>query len=130
MTDAQLIEHYQKLRAKLAVLKEEFTKTCEPYETSVNTLETELARRLIERGAQNTKTEFGTAYFAHGIRAKVVDRDVFLKFCVTNWDKGGAEMIDVRALRDPVKDFMSSSGQNAPPGVEVETYTNLNVRRT
>jgi hypothetical protein len=129
MTDAQLIEQYQKIRAKLAVIKEEFTKACEPYEKHVNTIETELARRLIERGAQNTKTEFGTAYFAHGIRAKVVDRDAFLKFCVQNWAGYGQEMIDVRALRDGVKDFIASS-KEPPPGVEVENYTNLNVRRT
>jgi hypothetical protein len=129
MTDAQLIEQYQKLRAHLASAKESFAKACEPYETSVTTIETELARRLIERGAQNTKTEFGTAYFATGIRPKVVDRDAFLQFCVQNWAKGGAEMLDVRALRDPIKDFMSSS-KDPPPGVEVETYTNLNVRRT
>jgi hypothetical protein len=130
MTDAQLVKKHQEIVARLATLKEEYSNTTEPFTKGLATIETELARRLIERGAQNTKTEFGTAYFAKGIRAKVVDRDVFLKFCVTNWDKGGAEMIDVRALRDPVKDFMSSSGQSAPPGVEVETYTNLNVRRT
>jgi hypothetical protein len=129
MTDAQLIEQYQKLRAKLATIKDWYTATCEPYETAVTTIETELGRRLIERGAQNTKTEFGTAYFAHGIRPKVVDRDAFLKFCVQNWGTFGAEMLDVRALRDPIKDFMSSCGP-PPPGVEVENYTNLNVRRT
>jgi hypothetical protein len=35
----------------------------------------------------------------------------------------------VRALRDPIKEFMTG-GHQPPPGVEVETYTNLNVRRT
>lgn len=129
MTDAQLIEHHQKVKAKLALLKEAFTKECEPYEAAIIDLETELMRRLTERGADNTKTEFGTAYKARGIRAKVIDRDAFLKFCVAYWDTVGSEMLDVRVLKDPVKDFMASA-KEPPPGVEVEPYVNLNVRRT
>jgi hypothetical protein len=129
MTDAQLIEHHQKVKAKLALIKEGFTKECEPYEAAITDIETELMRRLTERGADNTKTEFGTAYKSRGIRAKVVDRDAFLKFCVTYWDTVGSDMLDVRVLREPVKDFMSN-GLVPPPGVEVEPYVNLNIRRT
>lgn len=129
MTDAQLIEHHQKIKVVLATLKENFTNECAPLEEGITTIETELMRRLTERGADNTKTEFGTAYKARGIRAKVIDRDAFLKFCVAYWDTVGSEMLDVRVLKDPVKDFMASA-REPPPGVEVESYTNLNVRRT
>jgi hypothetical protein len=128
-TDAQLIEFHQKLKAKAASMKEVFANEIKPYDDGMETIETELMRRLIERGAKNTKTEHGTAYMVDLLNIKVVDRDAFLRFCTQYWDTIGAEMLNVSALKDPVKNFMNGS-KEPPPGLELSTFTRLNVRRT
>jgi hypothetical protein len=129
MTDAELIEKHQILKADITTYKADVAAKLKPFEDDMEVIETELMRRLIERGAKHTKTEFGTAYTVDLLNIKVADRDAFLQFCIKNWDTIGAEMLNVSALKEPVKDFMNGS-KEPPPGLELSTFTRLNVRRT
>ena len=61
-TDAQLIEKYQELKALVAQEGEAFDARMKPYKDGMATIENALLARLNERGAENTKTEAGTAY--------------------------------------------------------------------
>lgn len=128
-TDAQLVEKYLELKAHIAARTETFDTEIKPFKDGMATIENEFLKRLDERGADNTKTDAGTAYKSTLLNVKVVDRDAFLKFCTTYWETIGAEMLNVTAVKDPVKQYMN--GQNMPPpGVETSQFVRINIRRS
>lgn len=126
-TDAQLVERYLALKAKHASMKEAFDAQLKPYADAMDTIENEFLSRLNERGADNTKTDHGTAYKSTLLNVKVVDQMGFLKFCT---EQGGdIEMLNVSALKEPVKRWIEQTGKE-PPGVETSQFTRVNIRRT
>lgn len=127
ITDAQLVEKYLQLKAKVASMSEVFDAQVKPYKDGMATIENALLALLNERGADNTKTENGTAYKSTLLNVKVIDQAAFLKFCTEQG--GSAEMMDIKALKDPVKDWIEETG-NPPPGVETSQFVRVNVRRS
>lgn len=127
ITDAQLVEKYLALKAKVASMSEAFDAQVKPYKDGMATIENALLALLNERGADNTKTENGTAYKSTLLNVKVIDQAAFLKFCTEQG--GSAEMMDIKALKDPVKDWIEETG-NPPPGVETSQFVRVNVRRS
>ena len=127
ITDAQLVEKYLQLKSKVASMSEVFDAQVKPYKDGMATIENALLALLNERGADNTKTENGTAYKSTLLNVKVIDQAAFLKFCTEQG--GSAEMMDIKALKDPVKDWIEETG-NPPPGVETSQFVRVNVRRS
>jgi hypothetical protein len=127
--DVQLVEKYLAFKAHVAAETEKFDAQIKPYKDGMATIENEFLRRLDERGADNTKTDAGTAYKSTIHNFKVVDRDAFLKFCTTYWDNGGSDMLNVSAVKDPVKEFMNGNAM-PPPGIEPSSFIRVNIRRT
>ena len=127
ITDAQLVEKYLALKAKVASMSEAFDAQVKPYKDGMATIENALLALLNERGADNTKTENGTAYKSTLLNVKVVDQAAFLTFCL---EQGGSmEMLNIGALKEPVKEWIEETG-NPPPGVETSQFTRVNVRRS
>jgi len=127
ITDAQLVEKYLALKAKVASMTEAFDAHVKPYKDGMATIENALLALLNERGADNTKTENGTAYKSTLLNVKVVDQLAFLKFCT---EQGGSmEMLNIGALKEPVKEWIEETG-NPPPGVETSQFTRVNIRRS
>ena len=129
ITDAQLVEKYLELKAHIASHTEAFDTELKPFKDGMTTIENEFLKRLDERGADNTKTDAGTAYKSTLLNVKVVDRDAFLKFCTTYWETIGAEMLNVTAVKDPVKQYMEAHNLE-PPGVSTSQFVRINVRRS
>lgn len=127
-TDAELIEQYVKLRAHVASRQEVHEAELKPYRDGMLVIENALLVRLTERGAENTKTEAGTAYKSTTHSFKVVDQAALLTFVT---EQGGSpEMLDVRVIKDEVKTWLDQTGM-LPPGVlENEPYTKVNIRRS
>lgn len=130
ITDAQLIAQYQEIKAYVAQEGEKFDARLKPYVEGMKTIENALLERLNERGAENTKTEAGTAYKSTITNVKVVARDTFLKFCIDNWNTVGAEMLNVGAVKDPIKQFIESGGNPAAIGIETSAFTRINIRKS
>jgi hypothetical protein len=127
ITDAQLVEKYLALKAKVASMTEAFDAQVKPYKDGMAMIENALLALLNERGADNTKTENGTAYKSTLLNVKVVDQAAFLKFCT---EQGGSvEMLNIGALKEPVKEWIEETG-NPPPGVETSQFVRVNVRRS
>jgi hypothetical protein len=127
ITDAQLVEKYLQLKAHVAARSEAFDAEIKPYKDGMATIENALLALLNERGADNTKTENGTAYKSTLLNVKVVDQAAFLKFCL---EQGGStEMLNIGALKEPVKEWIEETG-NPPPGVETSQFTRVNIRRS
>ncbi len=128
-TDAQLVKHYLALKAHAAGMAERHKAELDPYKKGMETIENVFLARLNERGADNTKTEAGTAYKSKLMNVKVVDRNAVLKFCLDNWDKIGSDLLQVGATKDAVKQWIESSGE-PPPGIEISHYVNVNIRKS
>ena len=127
ITDAQLVEKYLEFKSLVASRTETFEAEIKPFKDGMVTIENEFLRRLDERGSENTKTDAGTAYKSTLLNVKVIDQAAFLKFCTEQG--GSAEMMDIKALKDPVKDWIEETG-NPPPGVETSQFVRVNVRRS
>jgi hypothetical protein len=128
ITDAQLVEQYQKLQAHVVAQESALSDALKPYKDGMETIKNEFLRRFTERGSTNSKTEFGTPYKSTIMNVKVVARDSFMKFCLDNWSTLGAEMMTVNAVKDPVKQFIESNPNSAPPpGIEVSFIDRINM---
>ena len=125
-TDDLLIERYVAYRDFEAREKEKFELRLKPYKDAREAIEHELARRLHERGAENTRTEHGTAYFSTTLAMRVEDKQEFSRHVIggEHW-----ELVDWRPLKEAVKEFCEAHEGVAPPGVSAEWITNVNIRR-
>ena len=129
ITDAQLVEKYLEFKSLVASRTETFEAEIKPFKDGMVTIENEFLRRLDERGSENTKTDAGTAYTSTLLNVKVIDRDAFMKFCMTYWDTVGADMLNGSAVKDPVRTYMN--GHNMPPpGIETSQFVRINIRRS
>ena len=124
-TDLQLIEHYVKLRSLVAEKTKALTDALKPYKAGMETIETALMARLIQRGADDTKTEAGTAYKVEHMNIKVADREKFLDYALN----GGEDMLLASPQKDAVRQYLDEHKAN-PPGVEVSFFADINIRKS
>ena len=128
ITDAQLVEKYLACKAHIAARQEAFDAEIKPFKDGMATIENAFLERLTERGADNTKTDAGTTYKSVTRSFKVVDQAALLKFCT---EQGGSpELLDIRVLKEPVKEWIEQTGALPPGVVENEPFTRINIRRT
>lgn len=125
-TDEQLIAKHFELEAVLKRREEDRDKEDKAFKDAIVTIKAVLQQRLIERGANHTATDSGTAYLSDILNVKVTDRAEFIKYAMN----GGEDMLLASAQKDAVKTYMQMhEGQN-PPGVETSVFTKLNIRRS
>ena len=129
ITDLELIQKYVQMRDLIAVKKKAFEEITRPYKQGMDTIEQALLARLVERGADNTKTDAGTAYKVAHVNVKVVDREKFVEFIMQEWETIGNEMLLAAPQKDAVRQYVDSNGRS-PPGVEVSYFTDVNVRKS
>ena len=129
ITDKDLIEKYVSMRDFIDVKKKAFEDITKPYKAGMDTIETALLARLVERGADNTKTDAGTAYKVEHVNVKVVDREKFVEFIMQEWETIGNEMLLAAPQKDAVRQYVDSNGRS-PPGIEVSYFTDVNVRKS
>ena len=128
ITDAQLVEQYLKMKAHVASRQETFDAEIKPYKDGMTVIENAFLDRLTERGADNTKTDAGTAYKSTIRSFKVVDQSALFRFVT---EQGGSlELVDIKVLKDPVKEWVESTGKLPPGVVENEPFTRINIRRS
>ena len=128
-SDEDLIAENFKLEDlnKAAMLKLKDWKA--PNDARIKEIENELLRRLQERKADSTSTDSGTAYISNPMDHKVEDPAKFFDWVAENWDEIAADVklgISVAAVRA----FMERNKRAPPPGVKVDYYTSLNIRRS
>ena len=126
LTDADLITRYLELKETVKEMDIEFAEATKPYNAAMQAIENEFLSRLQARGAQNTKVDgVGTAYLATQTRVSVKDKGEFFRHMQGS---GDFSMLDIRALKEPVKEFVKDNNAN-PPGVEVSHWVECNIRR-
>ena len=104
----------------------EYAEATKPYNAAIQAIETECLARLQAQGLQNAKTPHGTAYLATQTRVSVRDKGEFFRHMQGS---GDFAMLDIRALKEPVKEFVKENNAN-PPGVEVSHWVECNIRKS
>ena len=121
-----LIERYHELKDTLKEMDLEYAEATKPYNAAIQAIETECLARLQAQGLQNAKTPHGTAYLATQTRVSVRDKGEFFRHMQGS---GDFAMLDIRALKEPVKEFVKENNAN-PPGVEVSHWVECNIRKS
>ena len=139
-----LIERYHELKATVKEMEMEYAEATKPYNAAIQAIETECLARLQAQGLQNAKTPHGTAYLATQTRVSVRDKQAFFEhmlraaledvefsdIAVADMLSGKCfSMLDIRALKEPVKEFVKENNAN-PPGVEVSHWVECNIRKS
>ena len=125
-TDLQRISKYVEMRDIVASKTKALTETLKPYKAGMETIETALMARLIQRGADNTKTEAGTAYKVEHLNVKVADREKFLEYAMN----GGEDMLLAAPQKGAVRQYLDEKKDLALIGVEATVFTDINVRKS
>lgn len=144
---ADLIERYHELKETKLAIEVEQSEVIKPYTQALQAIETECLARLQAQGLQNAKTPHGTAFLTTQTRVSVRDKQAFLREMLQNAYEaaypetgdveeivscllatGDFSMLDIRALKEPVKEFVKENNAN-PPGVEVSHWVECNIRK-
>jgi hypothetical protein len=127
-TDEQCIAQYLKLASYVSGEEKKLEEALAKHKAGMEGLKAELQKRLIERKANNSATDAGTAYLSDHLNVKVTDRDALLDWCKEHWDNGGGALIVIKPPVDAVRDYQAMHEGKNPPGTETSTHTRCNIR--
>lgn len=124
--DAQLIKQYLHLRTLKTQMAERHAAELKPLTDAMDVIEGVMSARLLERGAQNTKTEEGTAYRSSVTRYKVVDQEALRNAVLEDDDKWA--LVSLTTVKEGMDEFVKKHGA-LPPGTDATTIESTNFRK-
>lgn len=122
----KLVEAYRKLRDKKAEIDQEYKERIAKVREKQELIENKILEFFNETGMESAKTPHGTAYVSEVMNARVADRDAFFRF-VREHDAW--EMLESRANKTAVRQFVEEHDGELPPGVDITTVRKINVRK-
>ena len=125
MTPADLIKRYQEIKRTKEILDGEYKESIKPYAEALEAIELSLLEYLNSNGLQNLKTETGTAYKVIHVNTKMVDRQKLIAFVQKS---GNFDLFTNSLTKEAVKSYVETH-KEPPPGVEVSTYLECNIRK-
>lgn len=123
--DDRLVGVYVKMRAKVAELNDEYKDRINTIKQQMTQVETELLRRLHERGATQTKTDKGTAFIGEDVSITIADENQYAAFVLA---QGDTSYYQKRAKVERVKEYMGANNGMLPPGLSIFREKTINVR--
>jgi hypothetical protein len=126
--DALIAENFQ-LEDQIKAAQAKFDEWAKPRKERISQIEGEISRRLLERKADSTKTDSGTAYFSDIMNTKIESVEQLFDFIADRWDEFGAD-VKLNLPIGKVREHMDSNEGRLPPGMTNSFYKRLNLRRT
>lgn len=123
--DDRIVRVIIKIRDAIAELNTEYKGKLDALEQQKHRLEVELIGRLQQRGATQTKTDFGTAFFGESMKVTIADPEAFKAFCRKQDD---LDFFQLRVKLEHLKEYIAGSGGEVPPGLSIFREVTLNVR--
>ena len=105
-----------------------FEAKMKPYQEGAKAILAALHTKLLEDKFQNVKSRYGTPYLHTSTSVKVDNRGEFLKYVT---EQGRWDMLDARALKEPVEAFIDHEDNKegvAPPGVTYTKFTSCRIK--
>lgn len=122
----EVVNMYIKLRDEKAQLKVEYEELVGPVQAQMDRIEVILLAKLDEAGAESIKCAEGTCYISTRTSAPVEDRNEFMQHVVEKQDWA---LLEVRASKDAVKQYIELNGGALPPGLKWTAERVVNFRR-
>ncbi len=129
-TDDELIAENHKLEDQIKGGLAKFNEWAKPRKERIEAIESEIRRRLLERGADSTRTDSGTAYFSDIMNVKIEDREALFDFICDSWDSYGNDMLKLGAAVGAVRTYMDANEGKVPPGLSISFFRRLNINRS
>lgn len=126
MTPADLIKRYVEIRATKTLMVAEQAAELKPYNEALETIELALLDALNSNGLDNIKSPYGTAYKSTLVNTKMTDRQALIADCKA---RDNFDVFTNSLTKEVVKAYLEENKQ-APPGVEISTFTTVNVRKS
>lgn len=132
-TADELIKRFLDLRDHLDEQGKRFQEWAKPFREEMEAIQSELHAKLLELGGDKPalKTASGTAFTTTKKNPRIENRDIYLDWILDNWDNGGNAMLQLREPKvDEVVGYMDQHDGQLPPGVKLEPFTTVSIRRT
>lgn len=126
--DALIAENF-KIEDLIKAAQAKFNEWAAPHKTRIAEIEIELSKRLLDRKANNTKTDSGTAYFSDILNAKVEKTEALFDYVADNWGTVGGE-VKIAVPVDVVRTYMEANDGKPPPGMSISFFKHLNIKRS
>lgn len=125
LTADQVTKAYVALRDKRAENKRAFEAEDALLKEKMNKLEIWLMNALTTLGADQLKTENGTAFITTRDRASAADWGAFHAWIAEN---SRLDMLEKRVSTKPITEYLEEYGE-LPPGINIERERSIVVRR-
>jgi hypothetical protein len=148
MTAEQLIAEWIDLDDKIKAANKKVIAYLAPFKQRMTEIEVSLHSMLNESKTGDKasfSTDSGTAYVSHLLNVSIdpeaegyvnatgeeqKGRMALLDWALENWNEGGADLLLVQPQKDAVKAFMEAHNGKPPPGLRINWFTKVNVRRS
>jgi hypothetical protein len=128
-TDEELVKKYVELRDEVRRRTADFDELLRPLKQGMELIEGVFLGRLNERKAQNSRTEYGTAFKVRTLTIKVAEPMTFLRYTLDNWQAGGVDLLQIGAVKKAVGEYCDNHDGKPPPGLETTAVINVNIRK-
>ena len=132
ITDEALVRRHRDLTAYLDAEETALVEKLKPWKEQRTLIEGEMLTRLNDRKANNSKTDAGIFFKKTSKSTRVVDKVVFLDHVFAlrlNGSPNAYDMLTQAVAKDSVLAWMKDHDGEAPPGVKVEEFTKIEVRK-
>lgn len=128
LSDDALIAENFALEDQIKMAQAKFDEWAKPRKERVAQIEGEISKRLLERKADSTKTDSGTAYFSDIMNTKIESVEALFDFIADRWDEFGAD-VKLNLPIGIVRQHMESNNGALPPGMSHSFFKRLNIKR-
>lgn len=120
-----IVAAYIQVRDQKAELKAKQAEEMKRFDEALDKLEGMALAALQQAGAESLRTSAGTVYQSTRTSATVADKSAFMDYVK---DNGAYDLLDVRANKTAVEDYLSQH-QDTPPGVVIRREVTVGFRR-
>jgi hypothetical protein len=129
LSDDALIAENFALEDKIKSMQAKFDEWAKPKKDRIGQIEGEISRRLLERKADSTKTDSGTAYFSDIMNTRIEDVPKLFDYVAERWDEFGAD-VKLNLPIAVVRQHMEQNNGALPPGMTHSFFRKLNIKRS
>lgn len=123
--DDRLVKIIIKIRDTIAAVNKEYEERLNVLKEQKKLAETEILRRLQERGATQTKTQYGTCFITTKEQFTIADEEAYGEFVKA---QGDYTFYQKRAKVERVQEYMNNHDGALPPGLNVFRELEINTR--
>jgi hypothetical protein len=143
-TAEQLIAEHNKIEAFVKDENKRFGEFMKPHKERLEEIGNQLLGLSNVQKWDSIRTDAGTAYRSTLLNVSVspeglpyqvngedrIGREALLDFALDHWDDIGNDLLLVSPQKDAVKKFMEANEGKPPPGVRVNWFTRINIRKS